>query len=752
MRKAQISLEKILLIIVIVASAILVLYFLYKSTYTNLSNIGVKSYLEYISFGNIYANKESVFLLLANKTNIGNNIIINEKITFLNGTSNTINIPFMLNMISPSQNGYLYYLTTTDFPQISNSSQSIKVSNINIFNNNSVIESTNTSTNYTSYYYTQSSLSTLPLYHLNMTSSILNGGVLNPDNGYYYAGSKVAISEKSNPGFSFNGWIGSGKGNYTGPNQASIITMNSNITESAQFVKLVKMYVNSTYNGINVYVNGVLNTTTNGIVYFIPGVKYTLSFPMYVSVSNGVRYMFENMQDSCGIPISTNSNSTSFIPTYANYNCKFTANYVEQFYLTMLSSNTLMGTVNPSGGWYDEGSIVEISANPSSDCVFVNWTGSGINSYTGTLNQTNIIMNSPITEEAYFKKILYYYLPITITNNQPIATPLPFQQLIIINSSMYKNYEASGLTNIAFYNSSGVQLDSWLENGNSNTSTSSVYWVKLNNKIQANSNTVIYMRFYQPLSNIQFNSNNDGEAPQLLCNNYSSTSICPMYAEYDDGKNVFNFYDNFKGTILSGGWNISSNGYPYTTMPYILVYHAVNSYIPQVFDAYGGNQNFGIGNGDNVYIPSSSSGEFPILTPSFNVGSRCNDGLYYNYNALINPSYYCLSIRSVGYETGEASIYILVGNSQYDMTTVKQNDMNNNSIYYIFIVVGTDVSYSNNPVNAGYIVDNGLDLYIDYPGAPGMPSDYDQWVRTRSYPPNGIMPSVNFGKIQAYYI
>jgi len=409
MRKAQISLEKILLIVIIVASAIIVSYFLYKSTYTNLSNIGVKSYLEYISFGNIYANKESVFLLLSNKTNIGNNIIINEKITFSNGTSNTINIPFILSMLSPSQNGYLYYLTTTDFPQISNSSQSIKVSNINIFNDNSVIESTNTSTNYTSYYYTESSLSTLPLYYLNLTSSILNGGILNPGNGYYYAGSKVAISEKPNPGFSFNGWIGSGKGNYTGPNQASVITMNSNITESAQFVKLVKMYVNSTYNGINVYVDGVLNTTTNGIVYFVPGTKYTLSFPMYVKISNGVRYVFENMQDSCGIPISTNSNSTTFISTYANYNCKFTANYVEQ-YLLLVNFDSFEGSASPSGGWYNSESDVEISVTPKYGYAFSKVSGSGSGNYTGNNNPFYVVMGSPITENVEFVPMVLVYV------------------------------------------------------------------------------------------------------------------------------------------------------------------------------------------------------------------------------------------------------------------------------------------------------------------------------------------------------
>jgi len=409
MRKLQSSIEKFILSAIIAVVAIIVSYFIYSSFYSTSSHIGVKSYLVQADFSNIYGNKTSIFILLKNNTEIGSNVLINEKITFSNGTSNSITVPFTLEISSQSGDGHLYYFTTSNFPTIANNSQGIKISNINILSGNSIIESQNNSIVYTSYYYTKSSLETIPLYYLNMSTSILNAGALIPGNGYYYAGSKVAIGEKPNTGYAFSGWLGYGNGNYTGSNQTSIITMNSNITEYAKYVKLVKMYVNATYNGIPVYINSALNTTTNGTIYLMPGSKYTISFPMYIPLHSGIRYAFENMQDDCGILISQNSNSTSFVASYSNYNCKFVANYVEQ-YLLLIDFNSSQGSVTPFGGWYDAGSNVEITATPNYGYAFNKTVGNGNGSYTGNNNPFYITMNSPITEDVSFIPVVFVYV------------------------------------------------------------------------------------------------------------------------------------------------------------------------------------------------------------------------------------------------------------------------------------------------------------------------------------------------------
>ena len=127
-----------------------------------------------------------------------------------------------------------------------------------------------------------------------------------------------------------------------------------------------------------------------------------------------------------------------------------------------------------------------------------------------------------------------YAVPITLINTQSEETPVPFQQMIVINSSSYSTHEASGLQNVEFFDSSGAIIPSWLESGNTNSSTATIYWLKLANGISANSNITVYMGCGSPQTNF-FNLQTTGEAP----------SLSPSYGEYDNGANVFSVYADF---------------------------------------------------------------------------------------------------------------------------------------------------------------------------------------------------------------
>ncbi|MBI3859271.1 MAG: hypothetical protein HY296_03395 [Thaumarchaeota archaeon] len=75
------------------------------------------------------------------------------------------------------------------------------------------------------------------------------------------------------------------------------------------------------------------------------------------------------------------------------------------YYLTMnyvSQSDGECGTINPSSGWYAEGSLVSISASYGTGCSFLGWTGSGSISYTGTSATHTITMNTNITETGTF--------------------------------------------------------------------------------------------------------------------------------------------------------------------------------------------------------------------------------------------------------------------------------------------------------------------------------------------------------------
>ena len=120
---------------------------------------------------------------------------------------------------------------------------------------------------------------------------------------------------------------------------------------------------------------------------------------------------------------------------------------------------------------------------------------------------------------------------ITIYNNQSAATSTPFQQELVVNSTIYSAYENSNLSNVRFSYLNGSIIPSWLESGNSYSDNNTVYWLNLVG-IKADSSINIYMVFL-PLGEIAFNGINVGEASQLS-GSFGSNS----FGIYNDISNV----------------------------------------------------------------------------------------------------------------------------------------------------------------------------------------------------------------------
>jgi hypothetical protein len=74
-------------------------------------------------------------------------------------------------------------------------------------------------------------------YFLRMRVSPSGHGITTPASGWYNAGSTVAIRAKvgRQTGYAFISWVGTGTGSYTGPANPTTVTMNSAITETADF-------------------------------------------------------------------------------------------------------------------------------------------------------------------------------------------------------------------------------------------------------------------------------------------------------------------------------------------------------------------------------------------------------------------------------------------------------------------------------------------------------------------------------------
>jgi hypothetical protein len=68
-----------------------------------------------------------------------------------------------------------------------------------------------------------------------LTMSAGSGGTVTPASSWRNAGSNVTIKAHANPGFTFSGWVGSGTGSYTGPNNPGSVIMGGPITETGNF-------------------------------------------------------------------------------------------------------------------------------------------------------------------------------------------------------------------------------------------------------------------------------------------------------------------------------------------------------------------------------------------------------------------------------------------------------------------------------------------------------------------------------------
>jgi len=356
--------------------------------------------------------------------------------------------------------------------------------------------------------------------------------------------------------------------------------------------------------------------------------------------------------------------------------------------------------------------------------------GSGLGVFSGQLVNTGIISASAgngitvtVSETNPLSRLSF--VPFTITNSTSTDTSAPFQQMVVVNPSLYTSYLASNLSNVQWYDSSGNVINSWLESGNSNTTTETVYWLKLPNGIGANSSITVYMGIASTTTNM-LNNTTTGEAPQL-----SAT-----YGEYDNGANVFNFYDNFAGTSL--------NTSKWTS--YYSSYITVNNGI--TFGSGGlcfieTNSKYSISNIVEMYVESgigSDSGIMYVVDVNGNqytnadygewIAAGTSPGQAYNYTEADTRSNYSLSNGNAG--SGANIGY------PYPNTA---------------LIMGVNAlsSQTNLYVNNNLVVDNTNEVppqgnyYIALGGYESNLNVY--YVRILAYPPNGTMPAISAGSL-----
>ena len=300
--------------------------------------------------------------------------------------------------------------------------------------------------------------------------------------------------------------------------------------------------------------------------------------------------------------------------------------------------------------------------------------------------------------------------------------------MIEVNSAAYSNYESSNLQNVEFFYPNATLIPSWLESGNNSSSTASIYWLNIANGIAADSSITVYMGFTSRTTNL-FNAQTTGEAPELS----------PSYGQYDDGASVFSLYDNFAGTTLSSKW---TNGGGVTINNGISV---ATGYTPA--GIITSSATFGEGNTIDFYGTIWATdpnwwlvGLSTWTNPNAVMGGFVPAVGIYSHDSTVSDTQYVLG--SNGY----------VGNNQDVSASIATSQTN--GVWSLNIVTSTtssaQLNYASPQSCSTYAPTYPLNIVFGTRAgaAPNTTALTADWIRVRTFPPDGVMPSVGISSSQ----
>lgn len=314
---------------------------------------------------------------------------------------------------------------------------------------------------------------------------------------------------------------------------------------------------------------------------------------------------------------------------------------------------------------------------------------------------------------------LKVFAPVTITNSQSGATGSNFQQLFTINSNSYSGLQTGNLGNVYFTDTSFSAVSSWLESGETNTSTTTNYWLLLASGISGSSSFTVNLIFDLSMANAK-NTTTNGAEP-----NYTGT-----YAQYDNGAVIFYKYWNFAGTTMPTGWTAVSsptfnNGVTLDTTSFQQIYTST-TYNPQayVFHAKG-----------YISAPYAVPGYIVIgwganSSPGQNmmqVHAQNGDYLLYNYNG---------SGSNVDMLVASSTVSHIFYN--WNTSTTNYGQIDGGTVY-------TNSTNFTNSTAMTAVLSGGTG------SSPGETSVFN-YVAFRLIPPNNAMPTTSIGSLQVYPI
>ena len=340
-----------------------------------------------------------------------------------------------------------------------------------------------------------------------------------------------------------------------------------------------------------------------------------------------------------------------------------------------------------------------------------------------------------------------YCQELSIDNAQSSAMSANTQVMITYNALDYAAYLATNLQNMMAYNSvSGAVVPMWLEGNTSNeqqtgslsTSNSIAFWIKLPDAVSAGTtDNNIFLAYFPTTMDELSSAGGYGAAPQLWC-----ASGCPAttYGGVDNGARVFNFYDDFSGTTLSGLWGSSISGGPTYSInegitfssggsaPGIII-PTKYSYSPSILELYDSTAPVDATDpivGYETSAPSSTCTGTGYYSCNSYSGRNNPGGSDFGACQTVSDTQTCYALTSTSYGAG---IYGL----EWPSTGTQIYTFDYSQIGAA--QTSTALAYASSQVSIAAFLASGSSIKY-------------QWVRTRTYPPSGVQPTVTPGNVQ----
>jgi hypothetical protein len=207
-----------------------------------------------------------------------------------------------------------------------------------------------------------------------LSTSATNGGItLSPAGGTYNYGTVVTLAAAANAHYHFTGWGGA----LSGMTNPTTITMDGNKSVTASFV--IDQFTLST------------SATNGGITLSPAGGTYNYGTVVTLTAAPNSCYNFSGWGGAL-------SGTTNPITLTMDGNKSVTANFsAKQFTLSVSATNGSV-SLSPAGGTYNCGTVVTLTATPSSCYRFTEWSGA----LSGTTNPTTITMDAAKSVTANF--------------------------------------------------------------------------------------------------------------------------------------------------------------------------------------------------------------------------------------------------------------------------------------------------------------------------------------------------------------